>query len=265
MKIPLPVRAIPRLTFEAWLTPPPLGRGIESRDRESTADLTRVHFGGIAGYETGDGPPVVVLHGWGGRPAQMAPIARHLAHQGHRVLVPELPGHAGGRPTDIKQVAAALLAVIDDVGEPELVVAHSFAAMVLRLAFPDRAPARVALVAPALDVRDALDVFSDRLRLFPWARRGLRTELERWDPALWPLVASVAPSQLPGADVLIIHDPDDRETSFARSAELAALRPGTAIVALEGAGHSRILSNPAALDHLARLQENEAVSDDTAA
>lgn len=235
------------------------------RDRESTADLSPVFFGGVPGHEIGTGLVALALHGWGGRSAQMAPIARRLAETGHRVVLPQVPGHAGGSPTDIKRAAAAVRALVDDVGQPSLVVAHSFASMVLRLAFADEAPDRVTLIAPALDVRDALEVFGDRLRLLPWARRGLRRRLERWDPVLWPAVSQSLPTQLPGAEVLIVHDPHDGETPFARSAELAATRPGTSIVALEGAGHSRILANSETLDHLAAFATDTAISRDSAA
>lgn len=265
MKIPLPIRTVPSLTFRAWLTPPPLGHQTVERDRGSTADLTPVYFGGVPGYETGTGPVALALHGWGGRAAQMAPIARRLADEGYRAVIPQTPGHAGGPSTDIKQAASAVRAIVEDVGWPEIVVAHSFASMVLRLAFPEEAPERVALIAPALDVHDALEVFGDRLRLMPWARRGLRKRLEAWDPGLWPTVSQSSPAQLPGANVLIVHDPDDPETPFARSAELAAIRPGTSIVALEGAGHSRILSHPETLNRLAGFTDETSVSRDSAA
>lgn len=265
MRVPFPVRVASSLTFKAWLTPPPLGPSAASRDRESTTDLDRVHFGGIPGYEIGSGPVAIAAHGWGGRAAQMAPVAVRLANEGFRVIVPELPGHAGGPPTDIKRAAAAIQAVIDDVGYPELVVGHSFAGMVVRLAFEDRAPRHVILVAPALDVRDALEVFAERLRLLPWARRGLRKRLENWDLSLWPTMASICTEQLPGAEILIAHDPQDGDTPFARSAELAAIRPGTSIVALEEAGHSRILASPELLDIVAEFATDRAVSRESAA
>jgi pimeloyl-ACP methyl ester carboxylesterase len=260
MRVPLPVRALPALTFQAWLTPPPLPRSTAASDAAALADLSPVYFGGVAGYELGTGPVAIAIHGWGGRPAQMAPLARRLADHGYRVLIPRLPGHAGGAGTDIKKVAAALGAVIADVGYPELIVGHSFAAMVMRLAFSDFAPHRVVLVSPALNVTDALDVFGDRLRLFPWARRGLRRRLEAWDPSLWPKMSTLFAGQLPKAEVLILHDPDDADTPFARSAELAALRPGTSIVAMDNTGHSRILSDEGTLEAVARFASAEPVA-----
>lgn len=265
MKVPFPIRAFPALAFKAWLTPPPMSPSSASRDREALANLEPCYFGGVPGHEVGTGPVVVAAHGWGGRAAQMAPIAQRLAVDGYRVVVPQLPGHAGGLPTDIKQAAAALQSVIEDVGEPEAIVAHSFGAMVLRLALVDQAPPRVVLVAPALDVRDALEVFGDKLGLLPWARRGLRRRLEAWDRSLWPTVADVQSGQLSGAAILIVHDPSDGETPFPRSAELAALRPETSVVALPESGHSRILADPDALDTIVDFVSRGPVIKDSAA
>lgn len=260
MKIPFPVRAVPSLTFRAWLTPPPLPSSTARRDLEVVSRLEPCYFGGVSGYEIGEGPVVIAVHGWGGRPAQMVALASRLAEEGQRVMIPRLPGHAGGPPTDIKQVAAAIRAVIDDVGQPEVVVGHSFAAMALRLVFANDAPPRVVLVAPALNVEDALDVFGARLRLLPWAERGLRHRLQAWDPALWPTMSQILPGQLPGAEILIVHDPDDGDTPFTRSAELAALRPDTSVLALEGVGHSRILADETTLDAVAGFVRVEAIA-----
>jgi pimeloyl-ACP methyl ester carboxylesterase len=181
----------------------------------------------------------------------MAPILDRLAHEGFKAVAVELPGHAGDRATDIKAVAAAVSSVIAEIGMPRVVVGHSFAAMVMRLAFRDVAPPKVVLVAPALRVVDAVDVFSARLGLLPWARRGLRRRLERWDPVLWPMVAGLDTGQMPGAEILVLHDPNDEETPFTASAELASSRPRTTLLARPGAGHSGILSDPRTLDQMA--------------
>jgi hypothetical protein len=45
MKVPFPVRAVPFLTFRAWLTPPPVGAKTTARDR--------VVFGGLAVFAAG--------------------------------------------------------------------------------------------------------------------------------------------------------------------------------------------------------------------
>jgi len=41
----------------------------------------------------GDGPTVMLLHGWGGSASDMMPLARAFARAGHRAIVFDLPGH----------------------------------------------------------------------------------------------------------------------------------------------------------------------------
>lgn len=146
----------------------------------------------------------------------------------------DLPGHAGGEKTDIKVTAAAVRRLVDVLGPPAAVVGHSFAGAVLRLAFPEQTPPAVVMLAPMLKVSDAIGVFARRARLLPWTHRGLRRALVRWDPVVFGLLDQVLPGQLPGADILIIHDPKDTETPFLSAARLAARRPATTIVPLSG-------------------------------
>lgn len=256
VKVPLAVRVVPSLTWRAWLTPPPLGRRTAALDRDATSDLAPVTVGGLSGLAIGSGPLALALHGWGGRTAQMAPVARRLAAGGFRVVVPDLPGHAGGEPTDIKKAAAAVSAGVDQLGHPEVIVAHSFASMVLRVAGLT-APV-VVLVAPLMRVSHALEVFSARLRLAPWASWRLGARLQAWDRGLWPVVDGITPGQFPGAELLIVHDPEDPDTPFAASAEIAALRPGTRIVATPGLGHGDVLAEPSVADEIATFAGSHA-------
>jgi pimeloyl-ACP methyl ester carboxylesterase len=64
----------------------------------------------------GDGPPLVLVHGLGGTIENWRALAPPLAF-GHRVLVPDLPGHGGSAPLpeagDVDALAEAVLAVAD--------------------------------------------------------------------------------------------------------------------------------------------------------
>src|SRR5919204_2845650 len=48
-------------------------------------------------FVAGDGPPVVLVHGLGGAASNWVEVAPALARR-RRVLVPDLPGHAGSAP-----------------------------------------------------------------------------------------------------------------------------------------------------------------------
>ncbi|HEY6030317.1 MAG TPA: alpha/beta fold hydrolase, partial [Gaiellaceae bacterium] len=57
----------------------------------------------------GDGPPLLLVHGFAGAASNFAVLAPLLARR-HRVLVPDLPGHGGSAPLQ----AAPNLAVYAD-------------------------------------------------------------------------------------------------------------------------------------------------------
>jgi pimeloyl-ACP methyl ester carboxylesterase len=102
-------------------------------------------------FEGGEGPPLLLVHGYGGAAWNFSELAPLLP--GRRLVVPDLPGHAAsGRLPAAPTMAAyaeAVAACLD--GTPHDVVGHSMGGVVaLRLA--ERRPElvrRIVLAAPA--------------------------------------------------------------------------------------------------------------------
>ena len=103
----------------------------------------------------GDGPPLLLVHGYAGAAWNFAALAPLLA-RGHRLLIPDLPGHGGSSPlpaaTSVAAYADAVAAVCaaETAGRVD-VVGHSLGGLVaLRLAV--RRPElvrRLVVAAPA--------------------------------------------------------------------------------------------------------------------
>jgi 3-oxoadipate enol-lactonase len=114
--------------------------GFERRSAELRGARLTYHLGGA-------GRPLVLIHGLGGAAVNWVELAPELARD-HRVLVPDLPGHAESPPLP---VVAALAAFADRVAllaerlcmAPAIVVGHSLGGLVaLRVAL--RRPTAVA-------------------------------------------------------------------------------------------------------------------------
>lgn len=256
MRVPLHLRVLPSAAFRAWFTPPPLPDRVATADAAATRDIERFEVfterGPVGGLVVGEGPTVLALHGWGGRAAQMAPVARRLAADGFRVLMPDMPGRAGSEFTDIREFVTTANAFIGVTGQPFGIVAHSLAAMSMRLLYAEASPP-VAMVAPALSVADSLATFALRLRMTSWASDGLRRRLEAWDPGVFEKLDGLHPSQLGDTPVLVLHDPHDRQAPFSSAAAFAALRPRTTLVPIEGGGHNGLLAQPGASDAISEF------------
>jgi pimeloyl-ACP methyl ester carboxylesterase len=103
----------------------------------------------IRWFEAGEGPPVLLLHGFGGAAWNWTEVAPLLP--GRRVLILDLPGHGGSSPLPAPSLAGFADAVASILDEPAGVVGHSLGGVVaLRLA--ERRPELVrglVLAAPA--------------------------------------------------------------------------------------------------------------------
>ena len=92
-------------------------------------EFVDVPGGRIADDENGSGPLVVLSHGIGDRRQVYRFLAPKLAHAGHRVANADLRGHGestmGWTSITRTDVAGDLLALIDHLGGPAVIVGHS--------------------------------------------------------------------------------------------------------------------------------------------
>jgi haloacetate dehalogenase len=142
------------------MTPDPFFPGLQSLDAEAGG----VRFAGVVG---GEGPPVLLLHGYPQTHVAWRRVAPALAER-HTLVIPDLPGYGASRPDTMsprwtkRRVGAALIALMDRLGHPRFAVAgHDRGARVgyrLALDHPERVSAYASLaVVPTLDAMEAID------------------------------------------------------------------------------------------------------------
>lgn len=256
MKAPLPVRLIPAFAERAWFTPPPLSSRRLERWQESSAAATPlvVNVDGfdLSGFTLGSGPLVFLVHGWGGRAAQMGLLARAIAERGFSVIAVDAPGHGDGRKTsDIFQMSKAIDALVNRFGQPAAVVAHSLGSMATVRAFRDEMPDALVLLAPLLDVQVALDRFIERAQLAWWTRHSLVRRIRRFVGADWDSFAEGYQTDFGEAEVFVVHDPSDDDAPFDMSAALAATREKTVLWVAESTGHTGLLQDSEVIEEVA--------------
>ena len=116
--------------------------GLEERLHDVRGTRIRV-------FEGGDGPPLLLVHGFGGAAWNFSELAPLLAAR--RLLIPDLPGHGASAPLPAPSMSGFADAIAAILPEPAGVVGHSMGGVVaLRLA--ERHPHLVrglVLAAPA--------------------------------------------------------------------------------------------------------------------
>jgi pimeloyl-ACP methyl ester carboxylesterase len=113
----------------------------------------------LSGEESGEGVPVVLLHGLTATRRYVVMGSRTLQRGGHRVIAYDARGHGSSAPArerayGYEHLAADLLAVLDALALPRAVIAGAsmgaHTALALALSHPERVAA-LALITPAFD------------------------------------------------------------------------------------------------------------------
>lgn len=198
----------------------------------------------------GDGPPVVLAHGWEGRGAQLGAFVEPLVAAGRRVVAFDAPAHgrAPGRTTNLLEMSEAIRALVDSLGEPAALVAHSFGAaattVALRSGLAPLALGRVVYLSPAENFAHFTTLFGAVLGLPSDLVERMQRRIERRFGTPWESLRGreIAPRlELP---LLVLHDRDDAEVPCAHGETLAAAWPGARVHRTTGLGHRRILRDP---------------------
>jgi pimeloyl-ACP methyl ester carboxylesterase len=121
------------------------------------------------------------------------------------------------------------------------------------MAFHDAPPPLAVFLAPVLDLEEALARFAVMAGLAPWTASSLRRRVRSFVGDRWPELTAGADADLPGTEILILHDPADPEVPIAASSEMVRRRPATRLVETPETGHRRLLGQPEAVGAVTRF------------
>lgn len=200
-------------------------------------------------FEWGDGPAVILVHGWGGQAAQMAPLAAAVAGLGYRCIAPDITGHGDAiqRTTrwsyflrDIEALAQSLdCAVHAYVGHS----AGGLTMMAVRRHGRISARRYVCICAPSYPfppVRRVQELLNPREGVMERYKSYLGREFE----IPWEALQGGASFAGAGEDLLLIYDQRDRFVPHSEGNRINALCPGSTLIKTTEYGHQRILAAP---------------------
>ena len=199
--------------------------------------------GAVAAWDFGEGPTVLLAHGWSGSAADLDALIAPLVALGFYVVAWDAPGHgqSPGASSSIPAMGQALLAVGARVGPVHAVIAHSLGAAATTFALSRGLQAsRVALLAPAAQLDRFPSSFARALGL-AGREREVAAAIERRVGLPMAAIEPVALAPAFRAPVLIVHDPSDREVPYSQAEALAAAWPSAALLPAPGLGHLRLL------------------------
>jgi predicted alpha/beta-fold hydrolase len=233
-----------------FCTPPRRRDGDETFTATGTRFTLTSQAQTLAGWQWGEGPPVVLVHGWGSRVSRMSGIAGAVFAAGFRVVAFDAPAHgeSTGRFASLPEFARALMDVAEAVGPIYGLVGHSLGGAAVAMAMRQGVAARrVVLLAPPADVRVFSDHFARTLAIPPAVQQTMHRNLERrlriaWDDLHIPTLVRALPTA-----ALVIHDRDDTDVPHTHGEEIVGAWAGSLLESTSGLGHRAILRDPAVI------------------
>lgn len=228
----------------AFMTP----RNLPPRQWElpllASAERITLRFG-LSALRWGQGPTVLLMHGWEGRPTQFAALIDTLVQAGHTVVSLEGPAHgrSPGQQANVVLFARALLEAAAELPPLRAVIGHSMggASVMLALQMGLRAEAAVSIAAPA-QLLGVLRGFAEHLGMPARARAAFIRQVER-DVGIQVARLDVSGYQLeiPG---LVVHAADDQLVAASEAQLIHKAWFDSRLLLLEGGGHQRVLADP---------------------
>lgn len=204
--------------------------------------------GQLRAWRWGEGPTVLLVHGWGGRGGQLTPFVAPLRAAGFSVVAFDGPAHGAshGRIASVPLFAKAVHAISAHVGTVRGIVAHSMGAAGSAVALVEglRVEASV-FVGPPRNPAHFFQEFADAFGLSEDQGVNVRRRVEErlgvpFDEFDLPRFAGTLDVPL-----LVIHDEGDKEVPWAHGEAVARAWPGAELLTTAGLGHRRVLRDAA--------------------
>jgi pimeloyl-ACP methyl ester carboxylesterase len=198
--------------------------------------------GAVAAWRLGEGPAVLLVHGWEDDNSLWTRLIDQLTAFGRAVVALDLPGHgfSDGERCAPPDAANAVTAVAMEIGPIEAVVAHSFGCPASVMAMENGlAVERIALIAAPLGRRRRWDRLAGemtvdgrivaRAKILYEERVGASAHFDLRDAA-----------ERMRARALFLHSLDDEQVPFDGAREASDRWRGSEFVLVDGLGHRQI-------------------------
>ena len=212
---------------------------------------TRVPFEGgeLAVTTWGDGPAVLLMHGWGGARAQMTGFVDPLLFAGYRVVAYDQPAHgeSDGKMTNLLEIAPTMDLIAKQEGPFQAIIAHSFGTLITSYALVKRnfpPPARLVYFGAFNQLMDSLPRFQVLAGLPDEIIEGLRAMIyENFGRDVLESITNESLTPQINIPALMFHDAADNVTPIDDSRAIARVWKSARLIETEGLSHRGALQS----------------------
>lgn len=234
--------------WREWFTPPPRSpESVREQRLLNTAEQFTIAYGDLplCAYAWGNGPTVLLMHGWGSRASHFGSFVQPLVEAGFRPVAVDAPAHgrSGGELSNLFEFSEVVESVAQCLAPVRAIIAHSMGAASATMALGRGvAVDRIVLLCPICKLREALGRFVARRDLGDAVEDELVARMdELFGPRVWldSALDEIAP-QL-DTPALLFHDRGDVEIPYTDSVKTARAWSGSRLITTSGLGHRSLL------------------------
>jgi pimeloyl-ACP methyl ester carboxylesterase len=229
----------------------PLTRVIRSKEKDvlkqSRQEQLLVAGVSLQVYTWGEGEKMAMLfHGWQSNAGSLGAFVEPLLAEGYKVIAFDAPAHGNsqGKKANLVYFKRAAKALFQKYGTPELAVGHSLGAnSIIMTAFEDALEIpKVVLISP---LNRLMSVFEEMQEQFSIPDRLFDLFIDKFGRnsgyEFRDFYFHKFGERGPLESVILLHDKNDRITSFSHAEEMKEGWPSLYLKGIEGSGHYKIL------------------------
>ncbi|MEO5600668.1 MAG: alpha/beta hydrolase [Cyclobacteriaceae bacterium] len=230
----------------------PLNYKVPARETELERDAERFSVEAVGKkiqcYSWGNGPLILLVHGWAGRATQFRKIIHALVAENFQVVGFDGPahGHSEGRSTNIQEFEHALKVIYLKVGVPHGIIAHSFGGgAVLYAAMNGLVVKKLINIATPVIGDEIVQTYLKTIHGSPATAVFFKSYiLQKYGKPFdqftgLHFIRNIKQDMA----LLLVHDENDQEVSIDHAHELIKIYPRAALLKTKGLGHTRILKD----------------------
>lgn len=205
-------------------------------------------------FEWGNGPVVLLAHGWSGSPLQFDTLIRTLLALNYKVVAFDQKGHgaSSGRYSSFPEfVRSTELVAAHYRANLHGIVAHSIGSnSILKVCECLTPSLKVAAIAPVGDFLQMLETLRRRMGIYEGLFTQVIRKIETESGLELAELNQLDYSKIAHHEVLLVHDRFDKINEFDASVEIHKNLHGSILMPTEMLGHSRILNDRAVIDRV---------------
>ncbi len=201
----------------------------------------------LSAWSWGEGPTVLLQHGWSSRGSRLTAFVQPLVESGFSVVTCDAPAHGSseGRTTTGPYISRSLRELASMLGGIHSMIAHSMGCWAAALGLKEGLEVeRLVFISPPSDLSIFSDIFAAQMGFTAKIQKRVEDLLAEQTGVNWSELDAGALGAGQSTPLLIIHDTDDRVVPLHHAVTLHEAWEDSELVVTSGLGHRMTVKTP---------------------